>query len=127
MAIDSYDPNQAPDPGQWLALDEGARIELALKHHVSTKVELPNVRVHATMHAAVENQVALGDETPVREKLRQLMAQGLDRHDAIHAIAAALAEYVWRVARDPVAAGEVNKGYYAALRRLNARKWRRSR
>ncbi len=38
-------------------------------------------------HVVVENQIALGDEIPVARNLHQLMAQGLDRHDAIHAIA----------------------------------------
>lgn len=126
MAIDQYDPFDPPDPEEWLALDEQERIQLARDYHVRAQIELPNANVHAMMHAVIENQVALGDETPVRNKLRQLMAQGLDRHDAIHAIGSVLAHYMYRVTRDPATAGDVNAGYYSALKRLNARKWRRS-
>ena len=70
MAIDRYDPLQAPDARQWLALDESERLQLAIDYHVRARLDVPNVRVHATMHTIVENRVALGDETPVREKIR---------------------------------------------------------
>jgi hypothetical protein len=126
MEIDSYDPLTAPDAEQWLALDETERIQLALDFHARARVELPNAEAHAVLHAVVENQIALGDATPVRGKLRQLMAQGLDRHDAVHAIASVLVHYLSRLTRDPEAAGDVNAGYYSALKRLNARKWRQS-
>jgi hypothetical protein len=126
MKIDSYDPLTAPDAEQWLALDETERIQLALDYHIRARTELPGVNAHAMLHVVVENQVALGDETPVRDKLRQLMAQGLDRHDAVHAIASVLIHHLSRLRRDPDAVGDVNAGYYAALKRLNARKWLRS-
>jgi len=38
----------------------------------------------------VENQVALGDQYPVESVLSRLMAEGLDRHEAVHAIGSAL-------------------------------------
>ncbi|MGA3399242.1 MAG: DUF1841 family protein [Acetobacteraceae bacterium] len=126
MAIDRYDPLKAPDPTQWLALDEGARMELVTDYHASAGVALPNARVHAAMHVGVENQVALGDETPVREKVRQLMAQGLNRHDAIHAVASVLVNHLYDMAKGKAPAGDPNERYYAALKRLNARKWLRS-
>ena len=90
MAIDRYDPLKAPDAAEWVALDEAERLELVIDYHKRARVDLPNLPVHASMHVAVENQVALGDETPVREKVRQLVAQGLNRHDAIHAVASVL-------------------------------------
>jgi hypothetical protein len=126
MNTDSYDPLTTPDAEQWLALDKSEQIQLALDYHIRAREEPPNARVHAVLHVVVENQVALGDETPVRDKLRQLMAQGLDRHDAVHAIASVLVGYVHRLTQDPDAAGDVNRGYYGALKRLNARKWRRT-
>jgi hypothetical protein len=126
MAIGRYDPLEAPDAEQWLALDEQERIQLALGYHTRARVELPNATVHATVHVIVENQIALGDETPVRLKARQLMAQGLDRHDAIHAIASVLVKHFNDVLRSPEPAADANQRYYAALRRLNARKWLRS-
>ena len=126
MTIDSYNPLKAPDAKEWLALDEEERLRLVIDHHIRARVELPNVRVHATMHAIVENQVALGDETPVREKVRQLLAQGLNRHDAIHAIASVLINHLYDAAQGKAPPGDPNARYYAALKRLNARKWLRS-
>jgi hypothetical protein len=126
MTLDLYDPLQVPDAAGWLILDEGERIQLALDYHARMRVELPNAQLHAVMHATIESQIALGDETPVRLKVRQLMAQGLNRHEAIHAIASVLIKFIADVMRNPEAAGDPNRRYYAALGRLNARKWSRS-
>ena len=126
MTIDRYDPLMAPDAKQWLATDEGERIQLALEYHTRARVKLPNATVHATVHVIVENQIALGDETPVRLKASQLMAQGLDRHEAIHAIASVLIGHLTEVMKNPEPAADANQRYYAALDRLNARKWLRS-
>jgi len=126
MTTDRYDPLRAPDPDQWLALDEHDRIARVSAYHKRAGIELPNVQVHAMLHVTVENQIALGDETPVRNKARQLMAQGLDRHDAIHAIASVLIKHMADMMRDPEATDDPNRRYYAALNRLNARKWLRS-
>jgi hypothetical protein len=83
--VKRYDPQQAPDPEVWLALDEDERFELALRHHRRARVRLPNARLHAMFHVVIENQVALGHEI-VRQTLERLQAEGLDRHDAIHAV-----------------------------------------
>jgi hypothetical protein len=58
-----YDPIKAPTPEEWLALDEQERIILAEDYHRRARIRLPNATLHATMHAVVENQIALGDET----------------------------------------------------------------
>src|SRR5690349_5368390 len=112
MASDRYDPLHAPDPEAWLALDEQDRIARVSAYHTRSGIDLPNVQVHATLHAIVENQIALGDETPVRNKARQLMAQGLDRHEAIHAIAAVLIKHITTMMHDPDASVEPNRRYY---------------
>jgi hypothetical protein len=54
--------------------------------------------VHAAIHVAVENQIAMGVEL-VGETVARLVAEGLDRHEAIHAIGALLAEDVFALAR----------------------------
>jgi hypothetical protein len=126
MAIDHYDPLVTPDAKQWLALSEDERIQFTLEHHTCMDIEPPRVNAHALLHVIVENQIALGDETPVRLKVRQLMAQGLDRHEAIHAIASVLVKYLGDLVRHEVPAAEGTHRYYAALRRLTARKWLRS-
>jgi hypothetical protein len=78
------------------------------------------------MHAIVGNQVAEGDSIPVAQRLRQLMAQGLTRHQAIHAIASVLMNHVVDIMQSRVGGEKVNERYYAAFRRLNARKRLRS-
>ena len=61
-----YDPLEAPEPEEWLAIDEAERIHLAQDYHRRTRVRLPNEKLHAVFHVVVENQIALGDEMPVQ-------------------------------------------------------------
>ena len=79
-----YDPLEAPEPEEWLAIDEAERIRLALDYHRRARVRLPNEKLHAVLHVVIENQIALGDEIPVQHTAQRLMAEGLDRHEAIH-------------------------------------------
>jgi hypothetical protein len=51
-----------------------------------------NDRIGATVHVIVENQVALGDAFPAKAVLIRLMNEGLDRHEAIHAIGSVLSK-----------------------------------
>jgi hypothetical protein len=81
-----YDPLIAPDPAHWLSLSEDERTELVLKHHRRAKTKLPKARMHAAMHVMVENQLAEGYPAVV-EALDRLIAGGLHRHAALHAIA----------------------------------------
>ena len=123
-----YDPFDAPDPAEWLALDEDERIQLVQDYHRRARVRLPNARLHASMHTVVENQIALGGEIPVRRTVQRLMAEGLDRHEAIHAVAWVLSGIMFDFTRRPASAAEVDlKGpYYAALEQLTAESWRQS-
>ena len=120
----TYDPSMTPDPDEWLSLDEDERIWLVTKHHRQTKVELPNEDLHAAFHVVVENQIALGDAEPTQATLERLMRDGLDRHEAIHAIAAVLVDFIHGVAADGTAPGG-NERYYEELRKLNAGKIRK--
>src|SRR5450759_783466 len=81
------DPLDAPEPEEWLAIDEAERIHLAQDYHRRARVRLPNEKLHAVLHVEVENQIALGNEMPVQGTVQRLMAEGLDRQEAIHAIA----------------------------------------
>jgi hypothetical protein len=124
--MDEYDPLIAPDPTQWLALDKDERQALVTAYHTHNPPS-GHLYVHCTIHVIVENQVAEGDAIPVAAKLRQLMAQGLDRHDAIHAIGSVLIKHIQLVSEGRVIAGDVNRPYYSKLRRLSARDWLRYR
>ena len=69
----------------------------------------------------IENQLALNDQIVV-ETLARLIRQGLDRHDAIHAIGAVLAEQLHALqSRGKNTAG--NQAYYSRLRKLTAKRW----
>mgnify|MGYP003481767832 CR=1 FL=1 len=40
--MNTYNPDKAPDPARWLALDEQRRIQLAEKYHRAARTRLPN-------------------------------------------------------------------------------------
>ena len=122
-----YDPLKAPDPEEWLALGEQERIDLAQHYHRRAGIKLPNAKLHAAMHALVENHITLGDETPARRVMQRLMDEGLDRHQAIHAIGSVLLEHIYDLLKNqPDPGTEPNKPYFAALERLTAEDWLRS-
>jgi hypothetical protein len=120
-----YDPLEAPDPEEWLALDEQERIDLVLNYHRKARIRLPNAKVHAIVHAMVETQIALEDETPARRTAQRLMDEGLDRHEAIHAIGWVLIEFMSDLMDEPESRAEPNAPYFAALERLTVEDWRR--
>ncbi|MGQ0508427.1 MAG: DUF1841 family protein [Myxococcaceae bacterium] len=84
-----YDPQRSPDAKAWLAQDEAARVKLCEAAHESPPEWHPPIkspRLHAAVHAVVENQVALGQPPQTRAALERLMAQGLSRHEAVHEV-----------------------------------------
>src|ERR1700730_12617111 len=85
-----YDPLKLPKPEEWQSMDEQERLELVEIFHRRARIQLPNAKVHAVIHVIVENQIALGDETPVRRTVQRLMSEGLDRHESIHAVGSVL-------------------------------------
>ena len=117
----SYDPDVGPLAAQWLALDEAQRMALVAQSHDAT---MPNLPLHVAIHAAVETQLALNLPSVVDAAAR-LRAQGLDRHDTIHAIGAVLAGHMWEMLRADPAAGDPNVDYFAALDQLSVESWHR--
>ena len=79
---------------------------------------MPDLALHSLVHTVVENQIALGGETPLAETLARLKSQGLDRHDAIHAIASVLVNYI-----HAMLSGTDAGQYYEALKGLTAESW----
>ena len=71
----------------------------------------------------VENQIAFGDKMPVAKTLTRLRAEGLNRHEAIHAIANTLAKHLFEVLHGSDG-GRSNDDYYADLTSLTAVRWR---
>jgi hypothetical protein len=124
--VQDYDPLEAPEPEEWLELDEQERIDLVRDYHRRAGIRLPNEKLHATLHAIVEAQIALGDETPAGRIAQRLIAEGLDRHEAIHAIGMVLTEHIYDVLKTTKSDKDPNAPYFAALERLTAEDWRRS-
>lgn len=81
-----YDPMCAPDPQDWLALDDAARLALVYEYHRTAGLPLPSDSLHAACHVMVETQLATNQPAFVRPALERLMQEGLDRSAAINAI-----------------------------------------
>ncbi len=73
----------------------------------------------------MENQIALGDEYAWAAVLRRLMSEGLDRHEAVHAVGSVLAGHIWDLMRERNPAAEANAAYFEKLKRLTAESWRK--
>ncbi|WP_244550271.1 SEC-C metal-binding domain-containing protein [Bradyrhizobium sp. cf659] len=129
-----YDPFLEPHPDQWLALDEQERIDAVLGYHRRARIRLPRQRLHAVVHVIVENQMA-DAELPVRRTAQRLMSEGLDRHEAVHAIGSVLTGHLndlmhgIKSGGDDVGTGsnqDPNKDYFTVLEALTAEGWLRS-
>jgi hypothetical protein len=120
-----YDPRVAPDPDQWNALPELERIHMVERYHRKARIRLPKERLHAVLHVVVENQVAAGDELPVAATVQRLMRQGLDRHEAVHAVASVMAAHLHQIlAEKPEMAPEIHQPYFDELATLTPESWR---
>jgi hypothetical protein len=119
--LTKYDPDHPPDPARWLAQDEMQLIDIVERYHKREQVMLLNPRQHAALHVMVENQVALGDRTPVFEAVARLMGEEMSRHDALHAIGAVLDKHVLRAhtTQTPVS----RDAYYDDVRALTKDGW----
>jgi hypothetical protein len=118
-----YDPEAAPNPEKWLALDETQRIELVSAYHRRLGAKLPNAQLHAAIHVIVENQLAQEVDL-TKEALVRLRTEGLDRHEAIHAIGSVLMRHVWNLLRGDAKPPDPNAPYVQALQGLSASSWR---
>lgn len=117
-----YDPEAAPDPEKWLALEEAQRLDSVSAFHSRMRVKLPNAHLHATVHVIVENQLAEGFDLAT-DALDRLRAEGLDRHEAIHAIGSVLIGHVQSLMQEGASTPDPNGPYGNALRTLTARSW----
>lgn len=118
-----YDPLHAPDPRGWIELDEADRIGAVLEFHADAGFDAPNERLHAVFHVIVENQLAI-DEAPVQEALERLMGEGLDRHDAVHAIGSVLSRHMYNLLHSGKPDKNLPGSYYEDLAKLTADSWK---
>lgn len=119
----TWDPEQAPDPEQWLALDEQERIaQITEWHEIHPQPALHpthmNVALHAGFHAVAEAQIAANEPPITRETLDRLMADGLRRHPALHLVMRVLVEHLHEAMTEGRSFDEAR--YARALRGLRA-------
>jgi hypothetical protein len=120
--MDVYDPLVPPDTAKWIELDESEQIHLVEAFHRRARIALPNERIHAVAHVIVENQLASGDALPVAPTLDRLLREGLDRHDAVHAIGQVLMEIMHSVQTGELR-GDPSDRYFQRLGLLTAESW----
>ncbi|HEY1453032.1 MAG TPA: hypothetical protein VGF57_06175 [Roseiarcus sp.] len=121
----AYDPAVAPDPAHWLALGEEECLDLVMDYHRRAGISLPRETMHSTIHVIIENQIALGDELPVRRTVERLMTEGLDRHEAVHAVGSLLTDKLFEAMKGPEAAAVSQEACNSAIEQLTAENWRR--
>jgi hypothetical protein len=121
-----YDANRQPDPKAWLDLDEQDRVDSIIAYHHRKRVQLENAKVHAVAHLAVENQIALGEPPLVSATFVRLMDEGLNRHDAIHAVGSVLMGVMFETMRgsNRGSTRDFNAQYNRELAALKAARWR---
>ena len=116
-----YDPEVAPDRAVWLATPEADRLAAAEQHHKTAKRGADSPELHAAIHVAVETQLA--ERHPAATAaMDRLIADGLTRHDALHAIGSVMAAEMFDILKskrthDPEA-------YSRKLHQLTAASWR---
>ena len=121
--MDKYNPDKPVDPEDWSALDEAIQIELVHDFHSELDLEMTGeaLRVHSSIHVIVENQLAMGVDL-IAETIAKLTRQGLNRHDAIHAIGAIISEDIFDVIKGNVAEFSPIK-YRRKLEKITAKRW----
>ena len=118
-----YDPDHAPAAAEWLALDERERIRLIADYHRAAGITPANAQVHAAMHSVVENQLA-EEMATVRETVMRLCAEGLTRHEAVHAVGSVLVAHLAALMRSRGPGRAAVDAYFRELRSLTAMGWR---
>jgi hypothetical protein len=96
-------------------------MDAVLRYHKGMGLKGNPAQLHAIVHTAVENQLADGHEG-ARRTLDRLVAEGLTRHEAIHALCMPFSEQMLATLKHglPFNAAE----YEHALDRLTAQSWK---
>jgi Domain of unknown function (DUF1841) len=126
MPLMRYSPYIAPEPAEWLETDEDERLIAIQTFHARARDDSRSPRMHAVMHLIVENQLAMSDQDAVRDALTRLCNEGLDRHEALHALGSVLAEHMLDLAKGTPGTSDGTAEYHAKLAALSAARWRDS-
>jgi hypothetical protein len=124
MVAFRYRAERSPEPESWLGLDEQERIHQVLEYHRRVRSRSPNPRLHAIIHTIVETQISMGHEVPTGAVLTRLRTEGLERHDAVHAIGSVLTKHFQNLLAGAGSQADPNPQIWADLEKLTARTWR---
>ncbi len=121
--MDIYNPNEPIDSESWLALDEAIRIELVHDFHSELELDMTDVALslHSSIHVIVENQLAMKVDL-LPETIAKLIRQGLNRHEAIHAIGAIISTDIFDVLKGSSEKFSPIK-YRRKLEKITAKRW----
>jgi len=119
-----YKVSITPNPEEWLSLGEAERIDLVVDFIEKNEkdIETPAIKIHASIHVIVENQIAMESE-PTPETYARLRKQGLNRHDTIHAIGAVIAEDMFDIMKGNK--DQIMSKYKDRLEKLTAKRWKK--
>ncbi len=117
-----YSPENAPDPVQWLATEEEERMAAVEAYHRRKRQRSGNARLHAVIHAVVENQLA-EHHPAATAAMERLLADGLNRHEAVHAIGCLVASDLSDMMK--MQRRHDAEEYARKLQQLTAETWRR--
>ena len=92
-------------------------------HELSSKPgdEPPNLQRHVGMHVLVEQQVARDEPPEAAQALARLRRDGMNRHDAVHAIGFILTEHMKRAMESRMPVDE--SAYGRELSQLTLKSW----
>jgi len=102
-------------------MPESERLDAVRRQHKKAKCRAGSPSVHAAIHVTVENQLAEGHGEATAAMVR-LLAEGLERHDALHAIGSIVAHEMFDIVK--VERPHDPEVYARRLRALTAASWR---
>ncbi|MEO7192256.1 MAG: hypothetical protein ABI051_14485 [Vicinamibacterales bacterium] len=121
--VQDYDPDVAPPAEEWMGADDSDKLVAVMTYHRQARIAVANARLHAAIHVAVENQLALGEPVVVDTHAR-LQREGLMRHDSIHALGSVLVSELAAALESPTDKAGLASSYLSGLADLTALRWR---
>ena len=115
-----YEPTEPVDATAWLALDEAERLRIVERYHKHRGDVVPSPRMHSIVHTAIETQLSEGHPAAARA-LARMLAEGLDRHDAVHAVGSVFAAHLHATMTRQTPFDD--RAYSADLDALSAARW----
>lgn len=116
-----YDPNLAPDPDVWLALDEPSKTAAVAAHFGYHTCPDDAAFWNMRFYCEAENLLASGDGR-VAGALARLTAEGLSRKDAVFAIGIAWSGVLRDAKQSEDGVLEINDAFFeATMKALDAK------